>query len=690
MIKLLTTLIALLLSVSTYSQKYIENLSRGAVAIPCEKGNFISWRYLATDPEDIYFDLFRDGTIIASNIRTTTCVTDTLGKSTSQYTLVSYFNGTKTTSKPLKVWDKPYISIPLDKPADGTAPNGKEYTYTPNDCAVADINGDGEYELLLKWDPSNSHDNSQDGHTGNVYLDCYKLHYGNTTQYTGKPLWRIDLGPNIRAGAHYTQFLFYDLDGDGKAELICKTAPGSKDGKGKFVSKAATDKNIRKTDDKIRYALANGRILYGPEFLTVFSGLDGHAIHTVYYNPNRAFTVGGEPEYDGRGWGDRSPLQGNRGDRFLACVAHLDGLDKAPSAVFFRGYYTKAYAWAVQFDGKHIIDKWFHKSETPGEGLYGQGAHGIAVGDVDGDGCDEIMFGSAALNNDGTTLYTTKLGHGDAVHLCDIDPDRPGLEYYMPHEVKPFGISYRDACTGEILYREHADKDTGRGLAADIDSLHRGLEFWSSANKIMHDCHGNEIITTKNSVPVNFRIYWDGDLYDELLGNSVNKGRPGENPMPYYQYYVAKWQGDHVERIKINGQDFHEWGFSSSCNGTKATPCLQADLFGDWREELVLYNGSSNAHLNVFSTNLPTQYRVVTPMHDHIYRMSVAWQNVAYNQPPHLGYYLPDKFKKPTTPADSLSTKDESKDGNANNEGTKQQDSKSTNIEVDDIEDPKR
>ena len=201
MIRLLTILITLLLSVSTYSQKYIEPLSRGAVAVPCEKGNFISWRYLATDPEYITFDLLRDGEMIASGIRHTTCFTDTLGTSTSKYVLITRRNGTKYASKPLMVWDKPYISIPLDKPADGVAPNGKAYTYTPNDCSVADINGDGEYELLLKWDPSNSHDNSQDGNTGNVYLDCYKLHYGNTTQYTGKPIWRIDLGPNIRAGA---------------------------------------------------------------------------------------------------------------------------------------------------------------------------------------------------------------------------------------------------------------------------------------------------------------------------------------------------------------------------------------------------------------------------------------------------------------------------------------------------------
>ena len=231
--KLLNTLIALLFSVSIYGQKDIEPLSRGAVAIPCEKGNFISWRYLSTDPESISFDLLRDGELIASNITKTTCVTDTLGTSTSKYTLITRKLGTKYASKPLKVWDKPYISIPLDKPVDGVAPNGKAYTYTPNDCSVADINGDGEYELLVKWDPSDSHDNSQDGHTGRVYLDCYKLHYGNTEQYTGKPIWRIDLGPNIRAGAHYTQFLFYDFDGDGKAELMCKTAPGSKDGKGK-------------------------------------------------------------------------------------------------------------------------------------------------------------------------------------------------------------------------------------------------------------------------------------------------------------------------------------------------------------------------------------------------------------------------------------------------------------------------
>lgn len=625
----------------------MEKLDRGVVALPAaDKGIFVSWRLLGTDSKDVCFDIERDGKIIAHQVKLTN-YTDRKGSAASSYRIITYQNepwmdapAEREVSKAVKPWNDLYRSLPINRPAGGVTPDGKSYEYTPNDCSVGDVDGDGVYEIILKWDPSNAHDNAHDGYTGDVFFDCYKL--------DGTQLWRINLGKNIRAGAHYTQFLVYDFDGDGKAEMICKTSAGSVDAKGRFVSDAATDDGIRSIDNNADYRNERGRILTGPELITVFKGKTGEALHTVWYNPNRAFGVGlqmeegekmekGYPAYSKK-WGDKATL-GNRGERYLAAVAYLDGADKKPSAVMCRGYYTRSYLWAVDFDGKELKTKWLHASVSPKQpSAYGQGAHSLAVGDVDGDGCDEITYGSAAINNDGTLLYSTGLGHGDAQHLGDLDPDRPGLEYFMVHEAYPYGSDLRDAKTGKILLRTYDKEDTGRGIAADIDANHRGYELWSLDTPGVRDIKGNKIGNGKDWPALNFRIYWDGDLQDELL---ANMGKP------HFVPYLQKWDGEKAVPLPLsNGKQLYEMGNSVSCNWSKATPNLQADLFGDWREEVIYWDESDASHLNIFTTNIPTEYRVPTLMHDHIYRMGVAWQNVGYNQPPHLGYYLPDHAEK--------------------------------------------
>ena len=623
-------------------QSQMEKLGRGVVALPQEKGIFISWRLLGTDDARTTFDVLRDGTLIAEGLAATNYADET-GTANSKYQVVCRVNGKAVeTSQEVTPWAQAYMTLPLDRPATGAL--GGEYT--PNDCSAGDVDGDGEYEIIVKWDPSNSKDNSQSDKTDNVYLDCYKLN--------GTKLWRIDLGVNIRAGAHYTQFMVYDFDGDGRAELICKTAPGSKDGIGNYVNQAATDEAIKKADNTKDWRTAAGRINGGQEYLTVFNGMTGAAIHTIAYFPNRNAKAELSEAEGSFNWDDRSGKKdrgdyGNRGERYLAAVAYLAGADAKPSGIFCRGYYTYAYVWAVDFDGSHLKHRWLHRSDTKttytvvdkdmkesakitapgairGEGsntMYGNGNHNLSVGDVDGDGRDEIVWGSAALDDDGKLLYATGFGHGDAIHLGKMDPDRNGMQVFQVHEEKgTYSWDLHDAGTGEIIFKGgSAGKDNGRGMAADVIPGSRGYEFWSADERSQRSAQTGQVVNDKNT-SVNFRMYWDGTCYDQTLdGNTLDA-----------------WNGKSWVRL----MSFNNYGHSSTCNGTKKTPNLQADLFGDWREELILWDSSNCATLNIFTTNIPTDYRVPTLMHDHTYRMAVAWQNTAYNQPPHLGFYLAD------------------------------------------------
>ena len=643
--RLVLFLLSLLAIHTAMAQSSWENLSRGLVAIKNGNKTFVSWRVHATDAPDVTFDLLRNGTVVKSGLTVSNAELSTYVAG-ARYQVVARLQGEEQDrSEEVTAWDNIYTTLKLDCPASQA-----DYHYFPNDCSVADLDGDGQYEIVVKWDPSNNQDNSKSGKTGNVYLDAYKI--------DGTKLWRIDLGQNIRAGAHYTQFLVYDFNGDGRAEQVCKTSLGSMDGEGIYVNQATDDTNISSRSNTLRLANDNGYILSGPEFLTVFEGTTGRALHTIWYNPNRGGTfdkVAAPSASELKTlWGDN---YGNRCDRFLACVAHLDGADKPASAVMCRGYYTRSYLWAVDFDGSKLSTRWIHGSvsqtqvehydaggnketrtysqNTSGIGnsytAYGQGCHSVSVGDVDGDGCDEIIYGSAAIDNDGWLLHTTGLGHGDALHLSDLMPDREGLEIMMVHEEAPYGWSVRDAKTGELIIHHKGISDTGRGIAADIYADHRGFEYWHSDDMDLaaqYDKQGpmniyssdDEVVGhyVRNYPFYNFRIYWTGDLQDELFDKgALNDGQ---------------WQ-----RLLSCGN----YG-NSVTYGSKANPLLIADFLGDWREEIVMFDKADSCTLNIFSTVKPTEHRIPTLMHDHIYRMSVAWQNVGYNQPPHLGFFLPD------------------------------------------------
>lgn len=626
----------------------MEQLDRGLVAIPGSSGKcFVSWRLLGTDDKNTTFEVLKNGNPIKSNIYQTTSFMAAAGKD-DVFQVATYQNGQKVDVTPeVKPWAQGYLRIPLNRPEKL---DGKDYY--PNDCSVGDVDGDGQYEIFLKWDPENSKDNANTGYSNPVIIDCYKL--------DGTQLWRVNLGINIRAGAHYTQFMVYDFDGDGKAEMICKTAPGSSDGEGKFVTEAATIDEIKNASNTVDYRNTGtvskglGHVLAGPEYLTVFNGMTGAAMHTIHYNPSRAGEMNKTSAYPAKSfWNDD---YGNRADRFLACVAYLDGPDQNPSAVMCRGYYTKAYIWAVDWDGTELKTKWLHASvsktqvdhydsnftkttqtyssntgKTPySYTAWGNGNHNISVADVDGDGCDEVCYGSATIDNDGKLLYAVGFGHGDAMHLADLDPDHPGYEIMDVHEEayenKDAGIGYgydiHDAKTGEVLSSGQRDRDTGRGLAADWDAEYRGCEFTFATQTSTYNCKGRSIYDTNPGM--NFRIFWDGDAQEELLNDIT----------------ISKWDKGNISTLSLAAS--RATGSPASCNSTKATPCLQADIFGDWREEVILWNSTDASSINVYSSTYTTNYRVPTLMHDHVYRLGVAWQNVAYNQPPHLGYYLPD------------------------------------------------
>jgi rhamnogalacturonan endolyase len=615
---------------STPSVRQMETLGRGVVAVDQGNGKvFVSWRLLATDAPNVGFNLYRksaSGTATKLNPTPLTASTNFVDESPDTSPGTTYYvtpvlngvpaPGTPATPEAVPVWAQQYMRLPLQRPDGGTVGTGtliSTYTYSPGDCSVGDVDGDGTQELIVKWDPSNQRDNANDGFSGNVLLDAYKLN--------GTRLWRIDLGRNIRAGAHYTQVMVYDFDGDGKAEVACKTADGTISGTGQVLGNATAD-----------YRNPYGRILSGPEYLTVFNGLTGAAYPSVRYLPQRDPdpAIGDNPTGPRMTaiWGDS---YGNRIDRFLACVAYLDGVH--PSLVMSRGYYDRTVLVAWDFKNGQLTQRWTFDSDDPtmpGNRIYrSQGYHNLSVADVDADGKDEIVFGACAIDDNGQGLYSTRRGHGDAMHVSDFDPTRPGLEVFSVHESpSQYGAApndFRDARTGTLIWGAPGPNqgDVGRGIAMDIDPRTLGAESWSSRGGL-YAANGTQISTAKPS-SMNFAVWWDGDLLRETLGGTA----------------ISKWNWQTNTSATL--LEVSALGGGSN-NGTKATPNLSADLFGDWREE-VIWRNTNNEELLIFTTTIPTKYRLTTLMHDSHYRLSIAWQNVGYNQPPHTGFYLGDGMK---------------------------------------------
>jgi rhamnogalacturonan endolyase len=614
---LLLLLCFFIFNYETKAQRLMENLDRGVVAVRNAEGNvFVSWRLLATEPGETSFNVYRSigkGKNEKLNKTTITQTTHFIDTNTDTTQQVSYFIKTVvkgkegTASKPfmLKPGRLPYFSIALQTPTG----------YSPNDGSVADLDGDGEYEIVLHQS-GRGRDNSQAGITDPPIFQAYKL--------DGTLLWSINLGKNIREGAHYTQFMVYDLDGDGRAEVAMKTADGTIDAKGNVIGDSTKD-----------WRNSNGYILSGPEFLTIFDGLTGAALATTDFIPPRyPTTLTPTTDQLKEMWGDG---YGNRMDRFLGCIAYLDG--KTPSLIMTRGYYTRSVLAAWNFRNGKINHLWTFDSDSPStnRSYRGQGNHNLSVADVDGDGKDEIVFGAMTIDDDGKGLYSTGLGHGDALHVSDLDPSRPGLEVFdIQERFSDAGANFRDAKTGEVIWKKASIKagddgeGPGRGLALDVDPRYPGFECWVAGAGItgMFDVKGNKI--ADNTPSVNMGIFWDGDVLSEILnGHTIDK----------WNYTESK-----TEPL-LNAADFD----CVSNNGTKRNPVLSADILGDWREELVCRT-KDNKELRIFTTSIPTDKKFYTLMQDPQYRLSIAWQNVAYNQPPHTSFYLGEGMKTPPKP----------------------------------------
>ncbi len=603
-------LIFLLAGFQAIAQRQMENLDRGVIAVHNANDSvYVGWRLLGTEPDAIAFNVYhQSGTEKPVKLNKKPVKESTnleAGKQDftkdNSYFVKAVLNGKEQEASrrfTLKANTpaQQFVNIPLKTPAG----------YTPNDVSTGDLDGDGEYEIILHQ-TGKSIDTPSTGISGIPIFQAYKM--------DGTLLWEINLGRNIREGAHYTQFMVYDLDGDGIAEFACKTADGTIDGKGVVVGDSAKDfRNLNKASGPLY-----GKVLDGPEYFTIFSGKTGEALATTNYIPER-YPLNGWNGHGGNGGSDNT---GNRVDRFLACVAYLDGIH--PSVVMCRGYYGRSVLAAWDWRNGKLTSRWVFDSKDGENPFSGQGNHNLCVADVDGDGKDELIYGSMVVDDDGKGLFSTGFHHGDAIHVGELIPGRPGLQVFGIHEIEERttgpGAAVYDAKTGEVLYKGSMNKDVGRGVAEDIDPSNPGAEMWFSGSDGLLNMNGERIGEAPSST--NFVIWWDGDPGRELL------------------------DGNHIHKYK-KGRIFTAEGCVSN-NGTKSTPALSADLFGDWREE-VIFRTADNQNLRIYTTTIPTKLRIYTLMHDPQYRLAIATQNVAYNQPPHTGFFLGTEMKKPPKP----------------------------------------
>ena len=604
---LATSALALLVSMGANAQRFTDKLDRGLVAVKTTKGVYCSWRIQADEYYDVKYNLYRDGTRVNAEPLDVSNFTDTSGSESSQYTVKAVLNGVEQqASKAATVFKSNYKEIKIKHDASLKA------TYEPNDACCADVDGDGEVEILMKF--NNKEEGEQlypkNGPTINgvatkeySMLACLKQ--------DGTVLWWVNCGPNMGDFQNNEQNIVgYDWDMDGKAEVVMRLEEGSTVhmADGTTYTIGANGKNGSSWTN-YREPKASGSVEwfthYGKEFLWYCEGATGKPYQCIEFPLKRL--EDGETDLKAA-WGDG---YGHRSSKYFFGAPYLDG--KHPSIFLGRGIYTRHKFIAYDVDPKtHDLKvRWKWTNNQPGSPWYGQGYHNYIVADVDWDGRDEIVWGSMVIDDNGMGLSTTGLGHGDAQHIGDFNPYIHGQEMFACNEDNPSN-NYRDATTSKIYYRKTDTNDDGRCLAGNFYNDFPGAVGHSAHDTPISTVTNEHVSTNTNGLSMNFRIYWDGDLLEECF-NNTEVTKPGVGT-------IATFLGAY------------------SNNGTKATPCYQGDIFGDWREEVIERTADNN--IRIYTTNEPTKWRNYSLWYDHQYRNGMVWQPCGYNQPPHVSYFL--------------------------------------------------
>ena len=599
--------LVLFISISASAQRRTDNLDRGLVAMKATSGVYLSWRINGEEYYDVTYNVYRDGVKITDTPLTVSNYTDKTGTTANEYTVAAVVRGNEQAPcKPVKAWSSSYKEIKLTH-------EGIKSTLVPNDACCADVDGDGELEILMKFDNLSEMEQSYpkygptiDGVATKEYsiFECLKQ--------DGTRLWWVNCGPNMGDFQNNEQNIVgYDWDGDGRAEVVMRAASGT------VIHKAdGTTFTVGNKNTNVRGATGGGTnwfVITTEEYLVYMDGQTGEVYQCIAYP--LPLLESGESDVN-KAWGDG---YGHRASKHFFGAPYLDG--RKPSIFLARGIYTRHKMIAYDVDPTtHTLKvrwTWYNNSNGPWKG---QGYHNYAIADVDWDGRDEIVFGSMVIDDNGKGLSTTGLGHGDASHTGDLNPYIHGQEIYACMEDNP-GNNYRDATTSKIYHRFIAGNDDGRAMAGNFTNSYPG-SLGCSAREGAISLITNDAVSGLNATGVNtnFRIYWDGDLCEETFNYLSGKNTEG---------CIAKY-GSWTPIYTCAG--------SMTNNDTKGTPCYQGDIFGDWREEIIMRTADNN--IRIYSTPTSTKYRNYTLWHDHQYRNAMVWQMCGYNQPPHTSYFL--------------------------------------------------